>query len=289
MSTQYKLKKSRECWKKKASSRADENRCLRKKIICLKSERDSYKRQIKEVKNELKSQRASQGKNLAVKNKVDLVFLALQLFLVTRISFRAVSRVLKVLCPHLRIKRAPCTQTIINWVNRLSIVRIQYVHELVNLHTRSNAYMVKNSSRFIWIIDISIALGAGKILAVLAVDIRHYHENTCAPTLRDVHCVAVAVDVSWNGESIANFLQKAISKVGPPAAYLKDRGSDLRKATRLLQEQGLSSDTIDDISHVAGYLRLSPRSALLALGCPKAASLTAIRFPENGPSILARR
>jgi len=38
-------------------------------------------------------------------------------------SFRAVCRVLSLLASALGIKRAPCVQTVINWVIRLSIVQ----------------------------------------------------------------------------------------------------------------------------------------------------------------------
>ena len=51
-------------------------------------------------------------------------------FFEARISFRAVCRVLSLLASALGIKRAPCPQTIINWVIRLSIVRIEAAREL---------------------------------------------------------------------------------------------------------------------------------------------------------------
>jgi hypothetical protein len=44
------------------------------------------------------------------------------------------------------------------------------------------------------------------------------------------------------------------ASAGRPAAYLKDGGADLRKAIRLLDEQGLASPCIDDISHVIANL-----------------------------------
>jgi len=59
---------------------------------------------------------------------------------------------------------------------------------------------------------------------------------------------------SWTGESIAAFLERLIASAGRPAAYLKDGGTDLHKAIRLLDEQGLGSPCIDDISHVIANL-----------------------------------
>jgi hypothetical protein len=57
---------------------------------------------------------------------------------------------------------------------------------------------------FIWLIDISIALGAGKLLAVLALDARHHQFHPGAPALEQVRCLLVAVADSWTGEAIAD-------------------------------------------------------------------------------------
>lgn len=103
-------------------------------------------------------------------------------------------------------------------------------------------------------IDTSIALGAGKILAVLELKIDHYKNNEGAPSLENINCVAISVAKSWTGESIANFLQQVILITGKPAAYLKDGGLDLMKGVRLLNERGFSSFSIDDISHVVANL-----------------------------------
>jgi hypothetical protein len=103
-------------------------------------------------------------------------------------------------------------------------------------------------------IDMSIGLGTGKILTVLALNAHHHQLSPAAPGLQDVHCLAVSVADSWTGESIAAFLERLIASAGRPAAYLKDGGADLRKAIRLLDEQGLASPCIDDISHVIANL-----------------------------------
>ena len=106
----------------------------------------------------------------------------------------------------------------------------------------------------IWMIDMSIGLGTGKILNVLALNAHHHQLSPVAPGLQDVHCMAVSVADSWTGESIAAFLERLIASAGRPAAYLKDGGTDLHKAIRLLDEQGLGSPCIDDISHVIANL-----------------------------------
>jgi hypothetical protein len=182
--------------------------------------------------------------------KGDVVWMALKLFIEARISFRAVSRVLHSLAAVLGLKRAPCPQTVINWVMRLSIVRLQAAATLRG----SILSAVPFSNGLIWMIDISITLGAGQILAVLALDARHHERAQEAPRLGQVHCLAVAVAVSWDGERVAAFLQRVIAVLGRPAAYLKDGGSELRKATELLDDHRLGSASIDDISHVVANI-----------------------------------
>ena len=49
----------------------------------------------------------SQSRVVLIQSKVDLVFLALQLFVVARIGFRAVSRVLGIVMGALGLKKKP--------------------------------------------------------------------------------------------------------------------------------------------------------------------------------------
>ena len=250
MSQLSKARQSQTQWKHKATQRAEQNRYQRKQLARIKHERDRTTKALKEAQARLR-QRETQSQGLAVPHKVDLVFLALQLFAVARIGFRAVSRVLSLLAVALGIHKAPCPQTIINWVTRLSIVRMQSARRLKG----SALSQAPFSNGLIWMIDVRIALGAGKIVAVLALDAHHYLTET-ALGLGQVRCLAVSVAVSWTGESIADLLKRLIATVGRPAAYLKDAGSELHKAIGLLEEQGLASPCIDDISHaVANMLK----------------------------------
>jgi hypothetical protein len=100
-------------------------------------------------------------------------------------------------------------------------------------------------------IDISIGLGSGKILAVLALEAHHHQLVSGAPTLSHARCLGVAVADSWTGDTIAEVLKRLIATLGRPAAYLKDAGSDLHKAAELLVDPGLYSPCIDDVSHAA--------------------------------------
>jgi hypothetical protein len=246
MSQLCKVQYSRQQWKTKAKHRSDQNRYLRKQLARIKAERDQAKRDLKATQARL-HQIERQAQAIAVLPKVDVVWLALRLFLEVRISFRAVCRVLSLLAVELGIHKAPCPQTVINWVMRLSIVRIESARGLRGVPLRQAPF----SNGLIWMIDLSIGMGSGKILAVLALDAHHHHFLGEAPSLHHVHCVAVSVADSWTGETISELLKRLIAQMGRPAAYLKDGGSELQKAADLLAPQGLASPCLDDISHAA--------------------------------------
>jgi hypothetical protein len=271
MSQQSKLSQSRQQWKRKAKERAEHNRYLRKELARIRHERDRSQHALKETQDRLRQYEA-QAQGLVIHYKVDLVWLALRLFLEARISFRAVARVLGLLAEALGIKKAPCPQTLINWVTRLSIVRIQAARLLQG----GSVSLAPFTDGFIWMIDISIGLGTGKILSVLALNACHHHLVAAAPGLHQVHCIAVAVAPSWTGETIADLLQRVIMVLGRPAAYLKDGGSELHKAIDLLAADGLASPSIDDISHaVANMLKRRyqdhPQFATFVSACGRAA------------------
>src|SRR2546428_7553360 len=232
MSQLSKVRQSRTQWKHKATQRADQDRYRRKQLSRVTTERDRTTKALKEAQARLR-QLEAQSQGLAVQNKVDLVFLALQLFFVARIGLRAVSRVLTLLALALGIKRAPCPQTIINWVIRLSIVRLESARLLRGVPLSQAPF----SNGLIWMIDLSIGLGVGKILVVLAIDAHSHHLFNAAPSGARVHCIGVSVADSWTGDTIAELLKRLIAQLGRPAAYLKDGGSDLHKAVDLLAEQ----------------------------------------------------
>ena len=249
MSQLCKVTHSRNPWKAKAKQRSDHNRYLRKQLARVKAERDQAKQGLKATQRRLR-QLESHAQAVAARPKVDVVWLCLQLFLEVRISFRAVCRVLSLLAPALGITKAPCPQTVINWVMRLSIVRIESSRGLRGLPLSQAPF----SNGLIWMIDLSIGLGSGKIVAILALDAHHHHLVNGAPSLHHVHCIAVSVADSWTGEALAEMLKRLIAQLGRPAAYLKDCGSELQKAADLIAPQGLASPCIDDISHAAANM-----------------------------------
>src|SRR5713226_6924944 len=249
MSQLSKMRQSRDQWKSKAKTRGQGQRDRRKADARLQARYDQVSETLQATQARVR-QLEAQLQGLVTRPKVEVVHLALQLFLEARISFRAVSRVLALLVGILGIRKAPCPQTIINWVIRLAIVRMDSARTCRGLPLEAAPF----TNRLIWIIDISIGLGCGKILTVLALDAHHHQLASGAPTLHHVRCIGVAVAVSWNGDTIADFLKRLIAVMGRPAAYLKDGGSDLHRAAAVLEEQGMGSPCIDDISHAAASM-----------------------------------
>lgn len=250
------LHHSRNQWKHKATQRGERERYQRKQSVRFKAERDRVTTALKATQTRLRQVEA-QLHGLATVPKVEVVHVALQRFCVARIGFRAVARVLTLLAVALGIHKAPCPQTLINWVIRLTIVRLDAARTLRSFPLSQSPF----TNGLIWMLDSSIGLGTGKILAVLAVDAHHHHLASGALSLLRAHCIGVCVADSWTGEAIAEVLKRLIAQMGRPAAYLKDGGSELQKAVALLEEQRLDSPCLDDISHaIAGMLKRSYQS-----------------------------
>jgi hypothetical protein len=248
--SQYsKMKQSREQWKAKAIERGQAQRYQRKQSARHKATAEQKSKALEAAEARM-GELEAQLHELTTRPKADVVHFALQLFLEARIGFRAVSRVLTLLAWVLGIKKAPCPQTVINWVMRLSIVRIDSARHLRGLPLSQAPFC----NGLIWMIDLSIGLGTGKILAVLAFDAHHHQLHPGALSLAQVHCLGVSVAASWTGEAIAEVLKRLIAQMGRPAAYLKDRGSELSKAVDVLALEGLASACIDDISHAAASM-----------------------------------
>ena len=253
MSQCSKMKHSRDQWKHKATQRGDRERYQRKQHARLKAERDWVTKALKETQARLR-QREAQLQGRATVPQVDVVSLALQLFVVAHIGFRAVSRVLSLLAWVLGLKKAPGPHTIIHWVIRLSIVRIQSARTLRGFPLSQAPF----TNGLIGMIDSSLGLGTGKMVAVLACDAQHHQGAPGALSFQRVHCIGVCVAPTWAGETIAEVLKRLIAPMGRPAASRKDGGSERQKAVAVLEEQGLESPGIDDIAHAAAGIRKRP-------------------------------
>lgn len=246
MSASWKVKNSRAQWKAKAIDRGNSERDHRKTIKRQSKKISALKKEIKCLRSENEDLKNIVNKPLSL-DKTTVVLIALRLFSHARIGFRAVSRVLATLAEYLNIQKPPCPQTVINWTCKLSLVKISSVIDIPALRSGF-------SNGWIFLIDESIGHSGCKILAVLGVRLEHYKINNGYPTFSDVQCAGVAVAPSWTGENIANFLRKLVAITGRPSAFLKDGGSNLEKACQILDDEGLGSPLISDISHVAANL-----------------------------------
>ena len=168
-----------------------------------------------------------------------------------RISFRAVSRVLRLLAEGCGLKNAPWPPTVITWVTRLAIVRFDAARLLRGLPLSA----APCSHGLIWMSDRSLGLGMGKMLAVGAVDAQPHALAPGALALDHVHGLGGSVADAWTGDTMAALLSRLIAPLGRPAASLQDGGGALRKAVAFLEEPGLGSPCSDDRSHAGATLR----------------------------------
>jgi len=241
---------SRDQWKHTAKQRGERERSQRKQPARLTAERDRAPKALTEMQAHLR-QLEAQRHGLATRPQVDVVSWALPLFFVARIGFRAVSRVLTLLALALGLKSAPCPQTIIHWVIRRSIVRLESARRLRGVPLSPAPF----SNGLIWLIDLSLGLGAGKICVVLALEAHDHQLFHGAPSVARGHCLGVSGADSCTGDTRAALLKRLIAQLGRPAASLKDGGSALHTAVALLAAHGLASPCSDDIAHAAAGMR----------------------------------
>jgi hypothetical protein len=250
MSRLSKMRARRDQWQSKAQTRGQGQRDQRK-AHARRQARDAQVTETLKATQARVRQLEAQLPGLAPRPNVAVVHVALQLFCEARISFRAVSRVLAFLASALGIGKAPCPQTILTGVSRLAIVRMDSARAYRGLPLEAAPF----PQGCLWIIASSIGLGCGKMLTVLAWDAHHHHLESGAPTVHHGRCLGVAVAASWDGETIADFLKRLIATLGRPAASLQDNGSELHRAAALLEEQGMGSPCMEDISHAAASMR----------------------------------
>ena len=249
MSKVSKLKNSRQKWKEKACSRGEEIRDLRKTLRKKEAKLDEAMAQLNA------SKKASKGENKPsnappVLSKSQVALMVSLLFIDAKIGYRAISRVLKVVGRFFPLHLMPSHQTVVNWLTKLSIVKMRNLPPFSNTMTGP----LGTTNGYIYLIDESIGHSGSKILAILAMPIDHYKNGAGYPKLSQLSCIGVAVGESWTGENVRDFLAKVIKVSGKPVAYLKDQGSNLEKACRLLASQDLGSVGIKDISHYAANL-----------------------------------
>jgi hypothetical protein len=246
MGVLHKIKKSREGWKKKAFVRGKEIRNQRRELKSTKEENQKLKKENEKLKEDLNNTTNQTPLAQLGDNKFQIFYLILLFFIFGKISFRAIARILGIIGYLFNLGHTPCVQTCINVVTKLAIAKMLLVKNIVTEKNPANPF----SNGWMWMLDTTIGLASGKILAVLAFPANFFAKNNRAPTLDDVHVVGIAVAKSWTGENISEFLKEIISVIGYPIAFIKDGGLDLAKASSFLNANGLPILNIADISHV---------------------------------------
>jgi hypothetical protein len=246
-----KIQKSRSIWKEKATTRGSESREQRKTIHrqnCIIQKKNI---EIKELKTQVIHLKKTASPVPMVLSKETIVFLSLNFFVYSKISLRAISRVLAVLSGlDLFQFKAPCPQTITNWVNKLSLSRFMNIPPFIKSFAEGALF----TNGWMYVIDESIGHGSGKMLLVLRIRADHYKSSQGFPKMTDVHVVGVGVSPSWTGDLVADFLRKIIAVSGRPSAYILDGGNNLHKGINTLTLGGQGSMSIRDISHYAANL-----------------------------------
>ncbi len=249
-SQRSKVQPRRHPWQHQATQRGDYNRYQRQQIARLPAARNHTPPARKAAQARLRQRESLPQERVALPT-VAVVCLALPLFVVARLGFRAVSRVLRLRAWALGIKQAPCPQTSIPWVMRRAMVRLASARLRKGWPLRQAPL----TNGLIWMLDSSIGLGTGQMLAVLAIEAHHHQRAPGALSLEHVHGLGVSVAAAWTGDTIAKVLGRLIAVMGRPGASRTDGGGDLHKAVAFLGEHGLARPGLDDSSHaVAGML-----------------------------------
>ena len=251
MSQQATLRQRRQPWTHKAKDRAVHHRYRRQELERRRHERERAQQALQEANKQRRHQEAR-----PTHLKAHRVWLTLTRCAGARISLRAVSRVRPVLADWRGLGQAPCPQTVIHWVRRLSVVRMPAARLLHGAARDLSPFT--NGLR--WMIDPSSTLGTGTLRSGLALDAHHDQRAGVAPGLPHVRGSAVAVSPSWTGDRLAALLERGLAVVGRPAASLKDGGSERKKATDVLRERGLGRPVLDALSHAMAH-RLKRRYA----------------------------
>jgi hypothetical protein len=238
-------------WQDKATHQGDRERSQRTQLARISAERDRVTKALQEAQGRLRPLEAHR-QGLVALPQGEVVWMARQLFLVARSGLRAVSRVLSLLALALGIHKAPCPQTLINGVRRLTRVRL----DAARLRRGVPLSHAPFSHGLMWLIDSRMGVGPGTIWAVWAFAAPHPQLAPGALAVDRVRCIGVSVAAAWTGDTIAALLRHLSAVLGRPAASRKDGGGERHSAVALLDEPGLASPCLDDIAHaVAGMLK----------------------------------
>jgi hypothetical protein len=240
MPQRSKLIKSREEWKNKAVSRADELRDRRKAEKRLRGRIAELERQVGELKQAVEGKKTTLPTVTRVVAEQPAEVRALCVLLVVQavVSYRSVPRILDLLGGAMAsgVGWVPHFTSVINWTLRLGLGLLAQVKAI--------------DSPWLAIIDHSIDIGTKKALVVLRVRLDALSKRGAAIRLEDCECIGLKISERVNGESVAADLEEIFTRAGTPKGIVKDCDATLRKGVRLWSgRQAEPVHVIDDIGH----------------------------------------
>lgn len=241
------IRMSRQEWKVKAVSRADQLRRQRRKSARSRKKEDARRLELEEWISFLECENAALKSTAeqcppAVVGDVSLDrrrTTCVMMVIEGTVSFRAVPRIWSVL-------------------QRLSWVKIQIPHFTSVIHWTLRAGMTifnavgPMDAPWVAVIDCSIDIGTRKALVVLRVPLLALHQKQDAIGLQDCECIGLKIATRWNGTLVQDALTDIFSKAGMPRAIIKDGGTDIKRGVELYREAHDSEhiQVIEDVGHL---------------------------------------
>jgi hypothetical protein len=245
MPQRSKLIRSREEWKNKAVSRANELRDRRKAEKRLRGRIAELKRRVEELEQASGGNPETPTPMAGAGQPAETRALCVLLVVQAVVSYRSVPRILELLDAAMAFGAGwvPHFTSVINWTLRVGWGLLKQVKAI--------------DSPWLAVIDHSIDIGTKKALVVLRVKLNALSERGAAIRLEDCECIGLKISETVNGESVAMDLEEIFMRAGMPKGIVKDCDSTLRKGVRLWSErQGEPVHIIDDIGHsMANALR----------------------------------
>jgi len=167
-------------------------------------------------------------------HSLEVMQLSLQLYLHASFGCRGVSWVLRLLAGYLPLG-VPASTTVLNWCYRLGLAVLQRP--------------LPRRDDWIFVVDLTVALGELKCLVVLGMPVARLAETGYSPRHRDMTVLAVAVTASSTGVWVAGVLEQVATRTGVPVQIVADHGSDVRKGIALFRQQASRCVETYDISH----------------------------------------
>jgi hypothetical protein len=275
---------ARERWKAKALERQQRLRAAQVRIRDLEHSRAYWKARALAAEGQAPARAASDGDTdedsgeepppalvpTRVTNhhhSLEAIQLSLQLYLHASFGCRGVRGVLRLLAGCLPLG-VPAATTVLNWCYRLGLAVLQRP--------------LARREDWIFVVDLTVALGELKCLVVLGIPVARLAETGYSPRHGDMTVLAVKVTAHSTGVWVAGVLEQVATRTGVPVQIVADHGSDVRKGIALFRQQAPRCVASYDISHaIATQLKAHWREDAHWQGFLQQAGVTLSRFQQT--------